>query len=521
MRWSSFLLALSLFSGLWAGEPIRFAVKEWTTLNPLLMTRNTDPEAVDLLFDRLVTINAKGEFIPELLESWTILKDGQEVVLKLRPGLVWQDGNPIDAEDLVFTWKAMRHPLVMETASMAGGVPSMDSVTAEGPLTVRIRLKRPRGTLMADLYAFIPVPRRHYQVGSRPREAAVNFAPVGSGPYRVVGKATSHRVFMERWEGYRGPHPGSSAAVEQIDANGIAADLPAFEAERLHYAGVDPLTYYLVRKGARGKGLVQAVSLPLASFEAFFLNCDSRRSLLGDLAVRKAIAELVPWQHLARARRFFPSRLATSFWPPESWAYNPTPRPLPQVANAAAILEASGWKLGPDGIRRDAKGRPLSLIVHDGASSPKDSQARRMVDLAAQAGIRLDLRPGSLRDVFEKATRHDGDLWAFGWTLSLDPDVDSPLFTREGFLTKANVSGFLNPEIDRKFDEGRHAVDPEARKRIYQEIAELIYQFKPVIPINYRQTRVLIHRRLHGVAFDGLGQSYGFWPGRRGWTLGD
>lgn len=520
MRWRPLLLAFSLLSGLQAGDTIRVAVNEWTTLNPLLMTQDTDTEAMDLIFDRLVTLDAKGEFIPELLESWTILKGGREVVLKLRPGMTWQDGRPIEAEDVVFTWQALRLPRVRQIADTVAGVTSLDSLTAEGPLTVRIRLKRPRGTLLSDLYSFIPVPRHLYQVGAKPAQASVNFLPVGSGPYRVVGKATTKRVALERWAGYRGVHPGQAPSFELWDTTGEKAILSAFQEERLHFSAVPALQYYLVRKGAQGVGLVQAMSVPQASFGAYFLNCDPKRSLLGDLAIRQAIAELVPWQHFARARRFFPSRLATGFWPPQSWAYDPEPRPLPQPERAASILDAAGWKLGPEGVRQDAKGRRLILVAYQPPPTTRPSNAALLATQAARVGMRIEVRTLPFQTVTEKAANHDGDLWAFGWTLSLDPDVDSPLFTREGYRTKANVSSYLNPEMDRLFDEGRHTLDQEARKGIYHRISEIIDRDKPIIPISYMQTRVLVHHRLHGVLFNPLGQSFAFWPGRRGWVLG-
>lgn len=171
MRWRSLLLITCLFCGLGAAEPIRVAVDGWTTLNPLLMTRDTDGEAVDLVFDRLVTMDAEGTFIPGLLQGWTVLKGGREVVLELRPGMTWHDGTPIEAEDLVFTWKSLRMPQIRAIADTAGGVASLDSLVAEGPLRVRIRLSRARGTLLSDLYNFIPVPRRHYQLGTKPQSA--------------------------------------------------------------------------------------------------------------------------------------------------------------------------------------------------------------------------------------------------------------------------------------------------------------------------------------------------------------
>ena len=520
MRCRSLLLVLLLLSGLQAGDTIRVSVNEWTTVNPLLITQNTDTEAVDLVFDRLVTIDAQGQFIPELLESWTILKGGREVILKLRPGMTWQDGRPIEAADVVFTWQALRLPRVRLIADTVAGVASLDSLTAEGPLTVRIRLKRPRGSLLSDLYNFIPVPRHLYQVGAHPAEAPINFLPVGSGPYRVVGRAVTKRIVLERWDGYRGIHPGQAASFEFWDAQEEKAILADFQQERLHYASVPPLLYYLVRKGAQGQGLVQAMTAPQAAFQAYFLNCDAKTSVLGDVGLRKAISELVPWQHLARAGKFFPSRIATSFWPPQSVAYDSAPQPLPQPSRAASMLDAAGWRLGPDGVRRDGKGRRLVLVAYEPPPASKPSNAALLAAQAEQIGIRIEVRTlPSLQAVTDKALNHDGDIWAFGWALSTDPDVDSPLFTREGYLTKANLSAYLNPEIDRLFEEGRYALDQEKRKQIYLKISKIIDRDVPLIPIHYIQTRVLVHRRLQGVAFSSLGQSFAFWPGRRGWSL--
>ena len=521
MHWRRLILMTCLLGGLGAAEPIRVAVKEWTTVNPLLLSRDTDGEVVSLVFDRLVTLDAEGNFIPELLKDWTILNGGREVVLDLRPGLTWHDGAPIEAEDLVFTWRALRLPQVQAIADTVGGVASLDSLVAEGPLRVRIRLSRPRGTLLSDLYNFIPVPRRHYQVGANPMAAPVNFLPIGSGPYRVSERATTRHLKLERWDGYRGVHPGAWPAFEFTDSSGETSPAKAILEGRLHYAETEALPHYLVRKGALGAGRLQAYSVPQAAFDAFFLNCDPKRSLLGDLALRKALAELTPWQEFARARRFFPARLASSFWPPENWAHDPALRPLPQPERAEAILESAGWQRGPGGIRHDAKGRALSLVAYERVSSTNRSTTRLLAESAAKVGIRIEVRKVTFQVLTEKAAEHDGDIWSYGWTTSLDPDVDGPLFTLDGYRTKANVSGYLNPEVDALFDEGRHTLDPEARRKIYLRLSEIIWRDKPVIPLNYYLARILTSRRLQGVAFNVLGQNYGFRPGKRGWTLVD
>lgn len=510
---------LCLFCCLGASEPIRVGVDEWTTLNPLLLAQDTDNEAIGLIFDRLVALDAQGNFVPELLESWTILKGGREVILNLRPGLTWHDGSPIEAEDLVFTWRTLQLPRVRAIGDTLGGVSSLDSLVAEGPLRVRIRLARPRGTLLADLYSFIPVPRKHYQVGPKPATQPVNFLPVGSGPYRVLEQATTKHAFFVRWDGYKGVHPGIWPAFEYIDPTAEKAPAQAILAGRLHYATVRALPHYLARQGALGGGRLKAFSLPQAAFGAYFLNCDPKRSLLGELSLRQALAELVPWQDLARGRRFFPTRLATSFWPPESWAHDTTPRPLPQVARAISLLDGAGWRLGRDGIRRNAKGQELKLVFYEGVGSDHRTVAYQLAEAARAVGMRIDLRQVSFQVLIQHAAQHEGDLWSYGWATSLDPDGDSALFTLDGYRTHANVSAYLNPEIDQLFDEGRHTLDPVARSRIYKKISEIIWRDKPLIPFNYVIARILVDSRLQGVTFDSMGRSFGFTPGRRGWSL--
>jgi len=520
MRWRSLTLAFSLLSGLWAGAPIRIAVgQSWTTLNPLLASQEVDSEVVDLLFDRLVTIDDKGQFIPELLESWAIQKGGREVVLKLRPGLTWHDGRPIEAEDVVFTWRALRLPRVRQIADISGGVSSLDRLVAEGKSTVRIHLSRPRGTLLSDLYNFIPVPRHLYEVPSKPQLAPINFSPVGSGPYRLSGKATNKRLSLERWAEYRGVHGGQWPTMELSDSTGEQNIPSALAQGRYHFSTVQSLQYYLVKKGAAGGGIAQARSVSLAGLGLIFLNCDPRCSLLGDKALRKALAKLIPWKELARGIRFTPARRATSFWPPEMWAHDWRPFPLPNPAQAAEILDAAGWNTGPDGLRRNARGTSLDLVGYEDAGAGNRGQLRLLAASARPLGIRIEVRNLPFDQMIAKATNHEGDLWGMGWIMAMDPDVDSPLFTREGYQTKANLSSYLNPAVDRLFDEGRHTLDPEARKQIYLKISDILQEDLPVLPVTYQQGRVLVHRNLRGVSFNRNGQSYGFWPGRRGWTL--
>lgn len=514
------VLAFCLLVVLRAAEPISIALdKPVRSLNPLLLAREVEVQVVDLVFDRLVAIDEHGNYLPEMLESWQISRDGREVLLKLRPGLVWQDGSPIEAEDVVATWRMLSLPSVRKVYDLVG-VRTLDSLVAEGPLAVRIRLRQPRATLLADLYNFQPVPRRLYRLGPDPFRNPLNYAPVGSGPYRVLPGATAADIQLERWPGYRGPHPGRWDRFHfRVQPADVQAYLGQLRAGEYHFADLDWFHHYLLRHGALGTPGLAALSAPTAAYDTFWLNCDPGRSPLGDVRLRRILAELQPLPFLLAQRRLRPSRLATSLWPPLSWAYEALPQTLPKLENAKALLDAAGWRPGPDGIRRDDQGHPLRLVMYAVRGYTGADAAQAFADNARKAGIDLDLRRVGIDEVLDRAAGGTGDIWAYAWNTSLDPDAEAPLFTSEGIRGGTNVTRFHTPEVDRLFAQARHEMDAGRRRALYLRINRLVQSGFPLIQLTYGVAYLAADRRLRGVAFDPLGQSYGYVPGRRGWTL--
>jgi len=503
-----------------AADPISLALdKPVMSLNPLLLAREVEVQVVDMVFDRLVTIDERGNYLPQMLESWKISRDGRDVLLKLRPGLTWQDGSPVEAEDVVATWRMLSLPQVRKVFDLVG-VRTLDSVVAEDPLTVHIRLRQARAAILADLYSFQPVPRRLYRLGADPLKDPLNYAPVGSGPYRVLPGANAREIRLERWSGYKGPNPGVWDQFRfRVQPPDPAEYLQQVKAGGYHFADLDWFHHYLLRQGAFGTTNLVPLSVPTASYDTFWLNCNARRSLLGDKRLRRALAELVPLEFLLAQRRLHPSRLATSLWSPLSWAYEAVPQTLPKLEKAQAILDEAGWHPGPDGMRRDGSGHPLRLVMFAAQGYSKLDAAQAFADQARKAGIDLDLRRVGIDEILAKAAKGEGDVWSYGWNTSLDPDAEAPLFTHEGIVGGTNITGYQNPEVDRLFEQARHEMDFGRRRALYFRINGLVQRDFPLLQLTYGAAYLAVDRRLRGVAFDPLGQSYGYVPGRRGWTL--
>ncbi len=504
----------------WAGPPISVALdKPVLSLNPLLLTREVESQVADLVFDRLVARDEHGGFVPQLLESWEISRDGRDILLKLRPGLTWQDGTAIEAEDLVATWRMLSLPQVRKIYDLVG-VRTLDSLVVEGPHSVRIRLKRARASLLSDLYNFQPVPRRSYVLGAQPLQHPLNYAPIGSGPYRVLPGAGAREIQLQRWDGYRGAHPGRWEAfrfgVQPHDPAEYGRQLKARE---FHFGELDWFRHYLLRRGAFGDGNLLAQSTPKASFSTFWFNCNPKRSLLADGRIRRALSEALPWTFLKAQRRLRPERLASSLWPPQSWAFDQAVEPLPSLERAASILEEAGWKPGSDGLRRDAKGRVLKLVMFSAWGYSGRDYAQAFCEALRKVGVEVDLRRTPTGEPYVLATKGEGDIWDFPWNTGLDPDNESPLFTSEGIQGGTNFMRYQNTEVDRLFEDGRHETDPTRRRNLYLRINACIQRDHPMLQLTYGVAYLALDRRLRGVGFNPLGQTYGYVPGRRGWWL--
>ncbi|MFN7957784.1 MAG: ABC transporter substrate-binding protein [Holophagaceae bacterium] len=517
LRWLLGWMAATL---LWGVPPISIALdKPVMSLNPLLLSREVEVQVVDLVFDRLVALDEHGEFVPQLLEGWEISPDGRNVLLKLRPGLTWQDGTPIEAEDIVETWRLLSLPQVRKINDLVG-VRTLDSLVAEGPHRVRIRLKSPRASLLSDLYNFQPVPRRHYARGAGELKHPLNHAPIGSGPYRVLPGAHATEIQLQLWSGYHGSHPGRWGAfrfrVQPPDKAEYGRQLKAGE---YHFGELDWFRHYLLRRGAFGGGNLIAQSTPLSSFSTFWFNCNPQRSLLGDVRLRRALAEALPWEFLKGQRGLRAERLASSLWPPQSWAFDQAVAPLPRAGRAAALLDEAGWKLGPDGFRRDARGRPLRLVMFSAWGYSSHDHADAFCEALRKVGVEIDLRRTPVDEPYTLATKGEGDIWDYAWNTGLDPDNESPLFSSDGIASGSNVTGYRNPDLDRLFEQGRHELDPVRRRDLYLRINQGIQSDRPVLQLTYGVAYLVLDRRLRGIGYNRLGQTYGYVPGRRGWWL--
>ncbi|MBW1990794.1 MAG: hypothetical protein JRI59_01420, partial [Deltaproteobacteria bacterium] len=181
----------------WAAEPsprpylIGDAQGDWGFPSPLSHApRGPGYLRVSFLFDTLVWKDARG-FVPALAQSWEYQASPPAYVFHLRPGVLWHDGKPLTAADVVFTVKYLRrhpHPWV--------DVQPISRVEAAGPHTVRFVLRQPYAPFLEEVAGTMFIlPRHIWQKIQDPARFQEPRATIGSGPYRLAEYRREHGLY--------------------------------------------------------------------------------------------------------------------------------------------------------------------------------------------------------------------------------------------------------------------------------------------------------------------------------------
>jgi peptide/nickel transport system substrate-binding protein len=213
--------------------------------------------------------------------------------------------------------------------------------------------------------------------------------------------------------------------------------------------------------------------------------------------VRRAIAMLVDQKTIVNDLYQGVDQVATSVLLPSSWAYSAdVKQPTFDLAGAQKALDELGWKdSNGDGIR-DKGGKKLTITISTHSEDPNRVQTLEfMQGMFQQAGIDAQIRISdwpSFSTNYVQKSQHQVAL--LGWLNIVDPDrLMYSQFVTNGPL---NWSKYSNPELDKLLEEGRQALDLNARRDAYRKAAEIIAQDLPYYVISYQGYQLFYSKAL-------------------------
>ena len=457
--------------------------------------------------------NQANEPQPYLLtENPSVSDDGLEVTMKLRDDITWSDGEPITADDFVFT-----HDMILSPANAVDSVYPHDlfSISAPDSHTVVMTFDEVFTSWQSTLWQGDLMPKHILQPVFDSEgtldTAEWNMAPtVGCGPFNFTAWESGSYIRFDRNPNFWGPAPKLDAIVFQFvpdDAAQTAAclagdadvcfwppyeDIPAFEE-----AGLNIITE------------------PSGYNEGWFINMREMASPgIKDLVVRQAIAMGLNREANTELRLGVVD-VNETFWDSLPAYVDPSIVPYKYDPEAAkALLEANGYvDSDGDGIREDKDGNPLT--IRQGNTDKTERQNYQALAQDQMKAIGIDLQTFSydadilFANYSEDGPAAVGDLDIMQWSdVSYFPDPDTSYWLCSDLPSDENPYGYnyyiCDETLDALFQAQVSEIDPVAREQIFWQITKYMHDNVYYIGIWTDGDVWIVNPRLTGVKFSGV-----------------
>jgi ABC-type transport system substrate-binding protein len=491
-----FVLSLSVCGSIFGGcargrnapDTVNFLIEQApTNLDPRIGTDSISEHIDGLIFDSLVAHDQRLNIVPDLARKWET-PDPLTYVFYLHKGLKFHDGRPLTSADVKYTFESILDGSVK--TGKAGSFRIIKSIDTPDDYTVVFHLGEPYASFLWDL--------TKPGIGIVPRGSGSDLArhPIGTGPFRFVSATTDEDIILERNPAYF----AGAADIPRVrfrivpDAIVRALELRKGTAD-VAINSLSPDTVVALQKDADLIVDDQAGT----TLQYIAINCED--PILSHREVRQALAYATDRQSLIQNLKRGFAVPADSVLPANHWAYESKVKEYnydPQEAEK--LLDAAGYKRGPDGIR-------FRITL----KTSTDQFARLLAEaLAAEwkkVGVELDLRSTEFATFYSDITHGSFQLY----TLQLiggnnDPDIFDYLFnSKKTPPNGANRGHYKNPELDALLDQARVETDVEKRKVILSKIQKILAVDEPYITLWYADNVCVHSKRLTNIVLPPAG----------------
>ncbi len=468
----------------------------------------------------LAMIGADGTPYPRLLAelpsvergTWKLHPDGtMETIWRLRPNVVWHDGSPFTADDVIFSWQVNRDP---EIPNMNRGTAAMiTELQAQGPNSVVARWSSvyPFADRLSDR-ELVPVPKHLLQDSYREAKESFLLQPywstayVGLGPYRITRWDRDNAMELAAFDTYFLGRPKIDTIRVQFipDDNAMLASLYAGAIQTVLPPGApDPEPGLLLKRAWESSGYGTVLVYPL---RWSFLDPQKRNNPqppdLVDARVRRALLHALDRPELVRAIFGDYGVVADSWVQPDE----PRARVVGEAVTryphdpgrALELLAQAGWQRGADGTLEKAGQRFAVNVRGDERVAAIVVDAWRSV---GAIGEYEQFPPQLTRDRAARASFSGFDINTGPTSiLNVGPRLASTdIPTPENQWTGLNRGGYANPEWDRLFQTINVTLEEPRRLELEREMARIFTTDLPVLPMYFGLELVPVGGGLTGI----------------------
>lgn len=474
-------------------------------LNPFIGTEESAYEVWTLNYQFLFGFSSSDEPTPDIAaeiptyNNGDISADGKVWTVHIRPGLKWNDGQPLTAEDVAYTYNLIIKNQLYAFFSMLDGI---NEVKVVDPTTVQIICTRPKADM---LRLWVPILPEHIwgKMDAHEIQRVYRNKPpiVGSGPFKVVAFDKGNSLTLERNPYYFGKTPAVDEIVflDYSSADAMTQELKAGTIDAAH--GIPPGQFPSLSKT---KGIA-AIAYNYLNWDYMCMNCytggkSTGNPVLLDPAFRKALNYAIDQQQLIKIAFQGHATPGVGIMSPNSWT-NPDYHWQPasdqlygfDLEKAKAALEAAGYKDGNgDGIREDKSGKPITLRLWSrNESESSQVEGKLITGWLKDIGLKIEysvIDNGTLEDRIWNYEGNtfvpDFDLYLWDWDGYADPGQTLACYTTsqiEGW----NEPAWSNTEFDKLNTQQFAELDANKRADMVWKMQQIMYDQSPQITLTY------------------------------------
>jgi len=421
------------------------------------------------LCDKLFDLDEKLAIVPQLATSHEWSADNKSLVIKLRSGVTFHDGEKMDAAAVKYNLERHKD---MKGSNRRGELAVVSSVDVVDASTVRINLASPFAPLLAVL-----TDRAGMMVSPKAAEAAgekFGAKPVCSGPFRFVERIAQDRMVLERYPNYwdKGRiHFDRIVYTPIVDATVRLANLRSGQLDFIERLAPSDVS------GLRGDSRFKVAKIVEIGYQGITINVGksdlAQKNPLGkDARVREAFELSLDRDAIVKVAMEGEGVAGNQWVAPSNRFYGKSaPIAKRNVERAKQLLKEAGVP------------NPSFTLM-----TPTTSDAQRIAQvvqaMAKDAGFDVKIHSTEFATSLNLADKGEFEAYLIAWSGRADPDGN--LHTMLSCKGPTNYAGYCKEDVDKLIDESRTSLDPARRAAAYDKIAQQVAKDRPIVYLYHR-----------------------------------
>ncbi len=436
-------------------------------LDPRYATDANGVRIGNLIYNSLLRADPNSRLRPELAESLRLLDD-RTYAVDLRQDVKFQNGQPLTAADVKFTYESILDP--NNRSPKRGNLKPLRVIEQTGAYQLLFHLSAPHSPFIEQLTLGI-VP------AASPANPAVSTqAPPGSGPFMLEAAQPGEQITLRRNPHYWEQKPPLGGVIFRIIPDALVRVLEFKKGNiDLMQNDIEPdMVPWLEKNTGADVG-----AYPGTTFQ--YIGINLTHPILKNVKVRRALAYAIDRERLVRHILKGIGTVAGGVLSPLNWAYEENLEHWPyDPERAKQLLDEAGFP-DPDG---DGPLPRFRLSFKTTNIDLRQRIAEAIKEQLQKVGIELDVRSYEWAAFYSDIKKGSFHLYSLAWVGILDPDILFQIFHSSSFPPAGDNRGhYSNPELDRLLEQGRATNNQQERKQIYARAQKLLARDLPYVPL--------------------------------------